>query len=139
MHNMAKTRVVLKNRTSAANAMQLVTIRVFVWHTTLIHTKMVKPTKKTDTKSGPKRHQEKAPRVGMSKPSIRRLARRSGAKRVSSSVFSKSKDIVNDFLHFVLKRAVAYNDYEGRKTMSQKHILTALEHIGIPVVGITAY
>jgi len=65
------------------------------------------------------------------------MARRAGIKRISKALPKASTDIVKQFLQTVLKRAVTYNKYAKRKTMSVDHILSALAHVGVPVVGVS--
>ena len=55
---------------------------------------------------------------GITKPAIRRLARRGGVKRISGLVYNEVREVLKSFLEGVVKDAVTYTDYARRKTVT---------------------
>ena len=48
---------------------------------------------------------------GITKPSIRRMARRGGVKRLSGLIYDESRGVLKSFLENVIKDAVVYTDH----------------------------
>ena len=70
-------------------------------------------------KVGAKRHTKKAIRetiLGITKPAIRRLARRGGVKRISALIYEESRNVLKNFLEAVIKDSVTYCEHAKRKT-----------------------
>ena len=80
-------------------------------------------------KGGPKRHRKstKAAIDGVTKPAIRRIARRGGVKRISGSVYSESRDLLTDFLTRVIRDATTYTEHARRKTCTAMDVVYALK------------
>ena len=55
---------------------------------------------------------------GITKPAIRRLARRGGVKRISGTIYNEARLVVKTFLEGVIRDAVTYTDYSRRKTVT---------------------
>ena len=63
----------------------------------------------------------------ISKGSIRRLARRGGVKRISSNVYSHSRQIIVTFLDKIMRDALTYMEHSRRKTLTTPDVIYALK------------
>jgi len=70
---------------------------------------------------------------GITKPAIRRLARRGGVKRISCLVYEETRHILRDFIKTVIRDAIIYMD--KRKTVTAMDIVHALKHQGRTLYG----
>lgn len=88
-------------------------------------------------KSGAKRHQKvlKDNIFGITKPAIRRLARRGGVKRISDGVYTETRNVAKSFLEKVIRDAVTYTEYSGRKTVTSMDVCYALKRQGRTLYG----
>ena len=85
---------------------------------------------KISGKSGAKRHQTKALKetiLGITKPAIRRLARRGGVKRISALVYDETRSVMRGFLEHVIRDAVTYTEHAKRKTVTAIDVVYALK------------
>ena len=73
--------------------------------------------------------------LGITKPALRRLARRGGVKRISESIYRDAREILKEFLQNVIKDAVTYSDHAKRKTVSVLDVLYALKRQGKNLYG----
>ena len=64
---------------------------------------------------------------GISKPAIRRLARRGGVKRISGLIYEETRGVLKVFLENVLRDAVTYTEHARRKTVSATDVVFALK------------
>merc|ERR1712087_811599 len=71
-------------------------------------------------KGGAKRHRKvlRDNIQGITKPAIRRLARRGGAKRISGLIYEETRGVVKVFLENVIRDAVTYTEHAKRKTVT---------------------
>lgn len=53
--------------------------------------------------------------AGVTKPAIRRLARRGGVKRISGLMYHETRQVLKAFLENVIHDAVTYTEYSKRK------------------------
>ena len=67
---------------------------------------------------------------GITKPAIRRLARRGGVKRISATVYEEARSAMQTFLARVIHDAVIYTGYAKRNTVSSLDIVYALKRQG---------
>ena len=82
-------------------------------------------------KGGAKRHRNLRDSIqGITKPSIRRLARRGGVKRISGLVYQETRCVLMVFLKEVIHDAVAYTEHANRKTCTVLDVLYALQRRG---------
>ena len=84
-------------------------------------------------KVGAKRHTKKAIRetiLGITKPAIRRLARRGGVKRISALIYEESRNVLKSFLEQVVKDSVTYCEHAKRKTVTSLDVVYALKRQG---------
>ena len=52
---------------------------------------------------------------GITKPAIRRLARRGGVKRISGLIYEETRGVLKVFLENVIRDAVTYTEHARRK------------------------
>ena len=64
---------------------------------------------------------------GITKPAIRRLARRGGVKRISTFIYDKARTIIKHFLESVVRDSVTYTEYAKRKTVTALDVVYALK------------
>jgi histone H4 len=71
----------------------------------------------------------------MSKGSLRRLARRGGVKRMSSSIFQDTEHVLREFLRETLRNSVVFMEHARRKTLTLQDVVYALKHQGNTLYG----
>ncbi|KAK2005227.1 histone H4 [Colletotrichum eremochloae] len=73
----------------------------------------------------------------LSKPAIRRLARRGGVKRISYTVvvYSETQLAATEYLKLVIRNAVTYAAHAKRNTVVSLDIVHALKRLGKPIYG----
>lgn len=71
----------------------------------------------------------------ISKPSLRRLARRGGVKRLGAAVYPEMSTIAKLYLEEVLRYSVTYANHAKRKTVSCSDVLYALKRLGVKFIG----
>ena len=80
---------------------------------------------------------------GITKPAIRRLARRGGVKRISGKIYEESREVIKTFLQNVVKDAVTYTEYSRRKTVTIRCCIcikkTRKNHLWIQLNFFAAY
>ena len=74
-------------------------------------------------------------RYGITKPAIRRLARRGGVKRISGRVYEETRDALKTFMRAVIKDAVNYTKHARRKTVNAMDVVRALKRQGRTLYG----
>jgi len=67
---------------------------------------------------------------GITKPAIRRLARRGGVKRISGLMYEETRGVLNVFLENVMRDTIVYTEHARRKTVSVNDVLYALKRRG---------
>lgn len=91
-------------------------------------------------KGGAKRHRPvlRDNIQGISKPAIRRLARRGGVKRISGLMYDEVRGALKVFLENVIRDAVTYTEHARRKTVTAMDVVYALKRQGRPLYGFGA-
>ena len=92
-------------------------------------------------KGGAKRHRKilRDNIQGITKPAIRRLARRrSGVKRVSGLIYEETRGVLKNYLESVIRDAVTYTEHAKRKTVVAMDIVYALKRQGMTLYGFGA-
>ncbi|KAK2613808.1 hypothetical protein N8I77_000690 [Diaporthe amygdali] len=86
---------------------------------------------------GAKRHRKilKDNIRAITRPDIRRLARRGGVKRISATVYNEVRAALKDRLRMILRDCVTYVDYRRAKTVTVYDVIHSLKRIGRPVYG----
>ncbi|KAI1813694.1 histone-fold-containing protein [Poronia punctata] len=72
---------------------------------------------------------------GITKPAIRRLARRGGVKRISASVYEEARTALRARLEQILRDCVVYCEYRNAKTITINDVLHSLRRLGRPIYG----
>ena len=105
-------------------------------------------------KGGAKRHRKilRDNIQGITKPAIRRLARRGGVKRISASkkfalsctlgiltrlvvIYEETRGVLKTFLEGVIRDAVTYTEHAKRKTVTSLDVVYALKRQGRTLYG----
>ena len=105
-------------------------------------------------KGGAKRHRKilRDNIQGITKPAIRRLARRGGVKRISASmslsslfilqfaypfavIYEETRGVLKSFLEGVIRDAVTYTEHAKRKTVTSLDVVYALKRQGRTLYG----
>jgi len=72
---------------------------------------------------------------GITKPAIRRLARRGGVKRISKPIYDEIRQELRIFLEGTLRDATTYCEHAKRKTVKPLDIVYALKRKGRDLYG----
>ena len=72
---------------------------------------------------------------GITKPAIRRLARRGGVKRISGFIYEETRGVLKQFLTNLIGDAIVYTTHANRKTVLAMDIIYALKRQGKTVYG----
>jgi len=88
-------------------------------------------------KGGAKRHRKmlRDNIQGVTKPAIKRLARRGGVKRMDGMVYEETRGVLKVFLEGVIRDAVTYTEHARRKTVTAMDVVYALKRQGRPLYG----
>ena len=76
--------------------------------------------------------------LGITKPAIRRLARRGGVKRISNLIYEETRLVLKAFLETVVRDAVTYTEHATRKTVTAMDVVYALKRQGRALYGFGA-
>ncbi|XDV52548.1 hypothetical protein PO909_021268 [Leuciscus waleckii] len=79
-------------------------------------------------KGGAKRHRKvlRDNIQGITKPAIRRLARRGGVKRISGLIYEETRGVLKVFLENVIRDAVTYTEHAKRKTVTAMDVVSLI-------------
>jgi histone H4 len=72
---------------------------------------------------------------GITKPAIRRLARRGGVKRISDLVYEETRGVLKVFLENLIRDAITYTEHSQRKTVTTNDVVHALKKQGRVMYG----
>merc|ERR1712124_112904 len=75
---------------------------------------------------------------GITKPAIRRLARRGVVKRISGLIYEEARGVLKKFLEQTVKDAVTYTEHSKRKTVTALDVVYALKRNGKTIYGFGA-
>src|SRR5688572_2094134 len=86
-------------------------------------------------KGGAKRHRKvlRDNINGITKPAIRRLARRGGVKRISGLIYEETRGVLKSFLEHVIR------EHARRKTVTAMDVVYALKRQGRTLYGFDRY
>jgi histone H4 len=76
---------------------------------------------------------------GVSKPAIRRLARRAGVKRMSEGIYTEAPLALRAWLKRIIGDAVVYADHAKRFTLTVNDVILSLKRNGATLYGYTYY
>ena len=71
----------------------------------------------------------------ITKPAIRRLARRGGVKRISGLIYEETRGVLKVFLENVIRDALTYCKHAKRKTVTAMDVVYALKRQGRTLYG----
>uniref|UniRef100_A0A3Q3X1K5 Histone H4 n=1 Tax=Mola mola TaxID=94237 RepID=A0A3Q3X1K5_MOLML len=82
-------------------------------------------------KGGAKRHRKvlRDNIQGITKPAIRRLARRGRVKRISGLIYEEIRGVLKVFLENVIRDAVTYTEHAKRKAVTVMGVVYALKRL----------
>jgi len=88
-------------------------------------------------KGGAKRHRKvlRDNIQGITKPAIRRLARRGGVKRISGLVYEETRGVLKIWLEKLLRDAIIYTEHARRKTVTAMDVVYGLKKNGQTLYG----
>jgi histone H4 len=88
-------------------------------------------------KGGAKRHRKVLHDNSMSitRPAIRRLARRDGVKRIPGLIYEEVRSVLKIFPETVIRDAVTYTEHARRKTVTAMDVVYALKRQGRTLYG----
>ncbi|CAH3149152.1 unnamed protein product [Pocillopora meandrina] len=88
-------------------------------------------------KGGAKRHRKilRDNIQGITKPAIRRLARRGGVKRISGLIYEETRGVLKVFLENVIRDAVTYTEHAKRKTVTAMDVIFLDMAPKVPAAG----
>ncbi|KAG2437778.1 hypothetical protein HYH02_011153 [Chlamydomonas schloesseri] len=88
-------------------------------------------------KGGAKRHRKvlRDNIQGITKPAIRRVARRGGVKRISGLIYDETRTVLKTFLENVICDSITYTEHGGRKTVTAMDVVYALKRQGHTLYG----
>ena len=75
---------------------------------------------------------------GITKPAIRRLARRGGVKRISGLIYEDTRSVIKKFMKDLIRDTTVYTEYRKSKTVVPMDVVYALKHRGITLFGFHA-
>ena len=83
-------------------------------------------------KGGAKRHRKvlRYNIKGITKPAIRRLARKGGVKRISGLIYVETRGVLKVFLENVIRDDIMYTKHAKRKTVTAMDMVYALKRHG---------
>jgi histone H4 len=92
-------------------------------------------------KGGAKRHRKvlRDNIQGITKPAIRRLARRGGVKRISGLIYEETRGVLKIFLENVIRDSVTYAEHARRKTVTAMDIVHPLRIWRLGVLTVISY
>ena len=88
-------------------------------------------------KGGMKRHKtvQRDNIQGITKPAIRRLARRGGVKRISGLIYDETRGVLKIFIENIVRDSVTYTEHARRKTVTAMDVVYALKRQGRTLYG----
>ncbi|XP_014211780.1 histone H4 [Copidosoma floridanum] len=87
-------------------------------------------------KGGAKRHRIYRDHLrGITKPDIRRLARRGGVKRISGLIYDQIRAVLKVFLHSLIRDAVTYMEHSRRKIVTATDVVYSMKRQGRTLYG----
>ena len=71
----------------------------------------------------------------ISKPALKRLARRAGVKRLNSDVYPWARTLLKEFIESVITPAILHTKSRKQNTVRPRDVLKALQGQGIKMYG----
>lgn len=73
---------------------------------------------------------------GITKPAIRRLARRGGVKRINHDIYEETRTVLKTFLENIVRDAVVFTEHGRRKTVTGMDVVYGLKRNNISLIGV---
>ena len=88
-------------------------------------------------KGGAKRHRKvlRDNIQGITKPAIRRLARRGGVKRISGLIYEETRSVRKVYLGNIIRDSVTYAEHARRNTVTAMDVVYAMKRQGKTLYG----
>ena len=88
-------------------------------------------------KGGAKRHNKVLIEniQGITKPAIRRLARRGGVKRISGLIYEETRGVLKVLLENIIRESVTYTEHARCKTVMAMDVVYSLKRQGKTLYG----
>eukprot|EP00998_Keelungia_sp_KM082_P010176 NODE_6371_length_642_cov_67.873786_g6348_i0.p2 GENE.NODE_6371_length_642_cov_67.873786_g6348_i0~~NODE_6371_length_642_cov_67.873786_g6348_i0.p2 ORF type:complete len:181 (+),score=35.02 NODE_6371_length_642_cov_67.873786_g6348_i0:68-544(+) len=67
---------------------------------------------------------------GITRPALRRLARRGGVKRIQAAIYNDERGVLKEWLYRIIEDSLQYTDYQKRKTLRPADVVNALKRRG---------
>ena len=92
-------------------------------------------------KGGAKRHRKvlRDNIQGITKPAIRRLARRGGVKQLSDLTVEMTRGVLKVFLENVIRDAATYTEHAKRESVTASDVVYALKRQGLTLNGFDGF
>lgn len=90
---------------------------------------------KARTQSHGKRHLVSRPSTHISKPALKRLARRGGVVRINNDIYDAARGLLRAFLENVVRDAAVYTAHGRRRTVTSLDVVYALKRNGHTMYG----
>ena len=81
------------------------------------------------------RARAQAGQLSVGRPSLRRLARRGGVKRMAAGSYDTALDNMRAFVDIIVDKALCYTEHARRKTITTQDVVLALKRHGKPIYG----
>ena len=72
---------------------------------------------------------------GITKGSVRRLARRAGVKRISGLLYEEVRGVLKSFVEGVVRDSTAYTEHSRKRTVTTGAVVAALKKRGRMLYG----
>ncbi|KAF2143592.1 uncharacterized protein K452DRAFT_296601 [Aplosporella prunicola CBS 121167] len=73
--------------------------------------------------------------LGVTRPSIRRIARRAGVYRISEPIYNSLREVIRTKLYELLRAIVTVVEYRDRKTVTVADVVWVLKRQGRAIYG----
>jgi histone H4 len=72
---------------------------------------------------------------GITRGSIRRLARRGGVKRISGAIYEEVRTVLKGFVDRIVRDATAYTEHAKRRTVTAQDVILSCKKSGKMLYG----
>jgi histone H4 len=113
-------------------------VYAYTFHQTLVYTTTMAKGKRSADAKGSQKRQKKVLRDnirGITRGSIRRMARRGGVKRISSEIYEEVRRVLKAYVEDVVRSSTAYTEYARKKTVTASDVVNALRKRGHILYG----
>ena len=72
---------------------------------------------------------------GLTRPALKRLGRKAGAKRIGGDVYDEVREAVKNFMDDLIKKSIIFTEHSKRKTVNEYDVKEALRIKGVKFYG----